>query len=144
RYDAKGRKVSRTDHTGSTPTTVYYLYSGDRLLEEVDAQGNVVATYVYGAYVDEPLAMLRDTDGNSTLDATYYYLQDDQYTVLALTDATGTVVERYAYGPWGEPTIYNAQGQVLTSSAVGNRFLLTGREWDAALQLYDYRTRYYD
>ncbi|MCC6699387.1 MAG: hypothetical protein IT365_27425, partial [Candidatus Hydrogenedentes bacterium] len=48
---------------------------------------------MYGTYIDEILAMFRDTDGQPGFE-TYYYLQDDLYNVIALTDANGAVVER--------------------------------------------------
>ncbi len=137
-YDALGRRVAETVFApdGAAATT-YFVYDGDRIVEEVDADGNVLASYVYGQYVDEVLQMRR---GGSD----YYYLHDDQYNVLGLTNASGTLVERYTYADFGDPTIYNASSQVLTESAVGNRYLFNGREWDAGLGLYHYRTRYMD
>lgn len=38
----------------------------------------------------------------------------------------------------------NAGGTVQTSSASGNRYTYTGREWDEELELYHYRARMYD
>jgi RHS repeat-associated protein len=100
--------------------------------------------------------MFRDTDGNGSLDATYYYLQDDLYNVVALADATGAVVERYTYDDYGAPTVWVEDGQnpgtwIENTTAtgapvsnVGNPFMFTGRRWDEVLALYDYRTRYYN
>ncbi len=137
-YDAYGRRVAQTVYApdGAAATT-YFVYDGDRVVEEVDADGNVLASYIYGQYVDEVLQMRRS--GND-----YYYLHDDQYNVLGLTDNTGTLVERYAYGDFGDPTIYDGSGTPLSETAVGNRYLFNGREWDADLGLYHYRTRYMD
>lgn len=58
-----------------------------------------------------------------------------EVVATALTNASGTVVERYGYAPFGAPT---------ATSSVGNPFYFTGREWDADLQAYWYRSRYYD
>lgn len=45
---------------------------------------------------------------------------------------------------YGAVTVKNATGNVLPGgSAVGNRFLFTGREWLAQVNLYDYRNRMY-
>jgi RHS repeat-associated protein len=44
---------------------------------------------------------------------------------------------------FGQPTILTSDLQPLTFSALGNRFLFTGREYLAALNLYDYRNRVY-
>lgn len=60
-----------------------------------------------------------------------------------LTDSTGAVVEMYTYDVYGKPNILNSESSVLSSSTVGNRFLFTGREYIAEIDLYDYRNRYY-
>ena len=59
-----------------------------------------------------------------------------------MTTSTGAVAERYAYTAYGQPTILNASGTVLTSSAVGNRYTYTGREWDETLGIYHFRARW--
>jgi RHS repeat-associated protein len=59
-----------------------------------------------------------------------------------MTTSTGAVAERYAYTAYGQPTILNASGSVLTSSAVGNRYTYTGREWDETLGLHHFRARW--
>ncbi len=48
--------------------------------------------------------MRRDVDGNGSLEE-YFYHADDQFNIVAVTNASGAVVERYEYGPFGEPTI---------------------------------------
>ncbi|MEK7281247.1 MAG: RHS repeat-associated core domain-containing protein, partial [Chloroflexota bacterium] len=52
--------------------------------------------------------------------------------------------ERYAYDVYGTPRITDAGGTVLSQSALGNRFLFTGREYDQETGLYHYRARAYD
>ena len=59
-----------------------------------------------------------------------------------MTTSSGAVAERYSYTAYGQPTILNASGTVLTSSAVGNRYTYTGREWDATLGLHHFRARW--
>ena len=71
------------------------------------------------------------------------YDRTQQYSITALTDGAGQVVERYAYTAYGEPTILDASLNVLPDSAVDNRYLYTGREWDGELGLYHYRARMY-
>lgn len=115
--------------------------------------GNTLATYVYGLYIDEPLQMRRKGAPGAP-DSVYYFHRDDLYSLAALTDSTGAVAERYDYGDYGEPTFLNPDGSVQlkagstteasNSSAVNNRYLFTGREWDPELNLYFYRSRYYD
>jgi RHS repeat-associated protein len=143
-YDAYGRVVGRTLNPGPSEASQYFIYDNDRIVQELNGSGALVAEWVYGTYIDEILAMFRDTDGNGSLDATYYYLQDDLYNVVALADATGAVVERYTYDDYGAPSFFDGAGNPISGSQYGNPFLFTGRRWDEVLGLYDYRTRYYN
>jgi RHS repeat-associated protein len=70
------------------------------------------------------------------------YHRNQQYSITAMTTSTGAVAERYAYTANGQPTIASASGSVLTSSAVGNRYTYTGREWDETLGLHHFRARW--
>jgi RHS repeat-associated protein len=54
-----------------------------------------------------------------------------------------TIVERYSYDAFGKPTIRDANGTIRTTSAVRNRFMFTGREYDTETGNYYYRARYY-
>jgi RHS repeat-associated protein len=67
-----------------------------------------------------------------------------QYSISALTNSGGTIVERYAYSAYGEPTITDGGGTLRSSTAEGNRYTYTGREWDKDVELYHYRARWYD
>ena len=70
------------------------------------------------------------------------YHRNQQYSITAMTTSSGAVAERYAYTAYGQPTILNANGSVLTSSAVGNRYTYTGREWDETLGIHHFRARW--
>jgi RHS repeat-associated protein len=101
-------------------------------------------------YIDEPIAMVRSW---GTTSDTVWYLQGNNYNVEALTNRTGAIVERYAYTPYGEPTVYTAagtDGKWFTSddvtasvSARGNALTFQGRELDAETGVYYFRNRYY-
>jgi RHS repeat-associated protein len=131
-YDALGRRISKV--VGSSTTV--FLYDNARIIEERDGSNNVQATYTYGNYIDEVLT--KDAGANK-----YYYHQNTLWSVHALTDATAAVVERYTYDAYGAPQILTSAFGPLTSSAFGNRFMFTGREWDAECSLYHYRARTY-
>jgi RHS repeat-associated protein len=135
-YDVLGRRIQRTVQ-GAEPTATHYFYRGHQEIEETDADGNVLATYVYGNYVDEVLTMRRGG-------ADYYFHADRLYSVRALTDAAGAVIERYQYGDYGQPTVLTASGTPRSASAVGNELMFTGRRYDAETGLYYYRTRFLD
>ena len=47
-----------------------------------------------------------------------------------MVDDEGDVVERYSYEIWGEPTVYDASGNEIADSALGNPYMFTAREFD--------------
>ena len=132
RYDALGRRVMRQTVT----ETLYYYYAGDQVIEERDASDVVVATYVYGDGIDNVLQMQRGSNN-------YYYHKNHLGSVMAITDANGSVVEHYEYDPYGTPSIYDAYGNIIAVSSIGNHILFTGRDYDTETGLYYYRARHY-
>src|SRR5205807_5078567 len=127
-YDARNRCVSRT--VNGVPT--YFYYDGWNLIEERDGSDVFQASYVHGANMDEIIARTAGTTTN-------YYYQDALGSTVAVTDANGNVTERYSYDVYGAPTFKDSNGNTLSSSSSGNRFLFTGREYLSELGLYDYR-----
>ncbi|HYE04514.1 MAG TPA: RHS repeat-associated core domain-containing protein [Planctomycetota bacterium] len=94
--------------------------------------------YVYGTYVDEPLALIRGSEIRS------YYHANSLYSVAALTDATGAVIERYRYDAYGKRTVLSADGAtVVPHSVVGNQIGFTGRHHDDETGLIHFRARQY-
>ncbi len=65
-----------------------------------------------------------------------------QYSVTAITTSAGAIAERYAYTAYGQPTILNASGTVISATTLSNRYSYTGREWDATLGLHHFRARW--
>ena len=137
-YDAVGRRISTFGSNGY----VYHIQIGQQTIAdyaEGDPASDTQSRYVYASYIDEPVLRYRPSGSEST-----YYHQNQQYSVIALTNGAGSIVERYAYTAYGLPTIANASGTVLTTSAINNRYMYTGREWDNAIAKYHYRARMYD
>ncbi|MGI8821088.1 MAG: RHS repeat domain-containing protein [Chthoniobacterales bacterium] len=118
----------------STVTNLYY--DGWNLIEEQNEKGQLLARYVHGARIDE--IVKRSTD-----DGDVYYHHDALGSTVALTNNIGTVVERYSYDIYGAPAFSDGSGNASGSSANGNRFLFTGREWLTNAASYDYRNRIY-
>ena len=136
-YDALGKRVARTQ--GST--AVVYLQADQQTIADYPRGGSAsTATYryVFGSYIDEPV--VRKTTGTSG--TVLYFHRNQQYSIYALTDSSGAVSERYAYTAYGQPTFLNASATVQTSSAAGNRYTYTAREWDATLGLHHFRARW--
>ncbi len=129
-YDALNRRVSRT----LNGVTTYFLYDRADLIHELDASGGFQARYIHGADLSELVAM--DRGGQR-----YFYALDALNSVVALTDTLGNVVERYAYDAFGQPSIADASGAPLAASAVGNRFMFSGLEFDGETGLIHARYR---
>lgn len=143
-YDALSRRIEKVVDATGTPQTTRYLYDGWRVIEEQDAGGATLATYVYGLYVDEVLTMRRDTNGDAVAED-YFHHADDLFNVAGRSDAGGAMVERYEYDDYGAPL----HAALLTPlpgapSPRGNPYGFTGREFDPESAWYNYRTRYLD
>ena len=103
--------------------TTAYLHDGDREIGEYDAAGTLAARHVYGAGLDEPVAMI---DGAGALS---YVNQDGHGSVV---EVTGAIDAQFAYGPYGE-----------TAAAAGYPFRYAGRRFEPETGLYDDRARMY-
>jgi len=137
KFDALGRRVART---ANSATTIYFQ-SGQQTIADYAsgaAASSPTYSYIYASYVDEPVARF---DGSG---APLFMHRNQQYSVTAVTDGSGAIVERYAYTAYGTPTISNASGTTRATTAIGNRYTYTGREWDNSLALFHYRARMYD
>ena len=147
-YDARNRCINRRtfqrlEGAWVASSDLWMGYDGWSLIEEGDALTGAIAAYVHGAQIDEILVRV-DASG------AVYYHADALGSTEFLTDAAGAVVERYRYDAFGQPTILDGNGTPLPLSALGsplsalgNRFMFTGREWLSGLALYDYRHRVY-
>ena len=125
-YDPFGNRLTRTDTSGAT---VRYFLDGANPLMEMNTGGQTLARYTSGLSMDSWLSMTRNGQ-------TYFYHQDALGSVKALTDGSQSVAASYDYEAFG-----SLRSQ---TGAVENPFTYTGREWDAEVGLYYYRTRYYD
>jgi RHS repeat-associated protein len=136
-YDALGRRVARQGTSGSF---VYVQHDQQTIADYGygDAPSSPTHRYVYASYIDEPV--VRKAAGTSG--TIHYYHRNQQYSITAVTTSSGSVAERYAYTAYGQPTILDSSGSVLSSSAINNRYTYTGREWDATLGLYHFRARW--
>ena len=146
RYDAQGRRVEK----GVGGTVTRYILEGVTVVEEFDGTDTWQASYIQGDRIDHPCAMDRadiadvDGDSNTTEVLRFHYAQNALGSVSEMTSPSGAVVEWVTYDVYGLPTVRDQNGNVVASSAVGNPFLYTGREWDVEFGKYFYRARTYD
>lgn len=125
KYDPFGRRTQKRSSAGTTN----YVYDGANVLDEVDNSGSVLARYVQGAGVDEPLA---ETRGSTTS----YYEADGLGSVTSLSNSSGALANTYTYDSFGNLTA--------STGTVTNPYRYTGRDFDVETGLYYYRARYYD
>lgn len=120
KYDFAGRRTSKK----IVNSTTEYIYDGLNVIAE---RGALLADFVFGPGIDEPLAMLRAGQ-------VYYYAADGLGSIGSINNTTGTVQNTYAYDVWG--VLRNQTG------TLGNPFGYTSREFGENGLLY-YRARYY-
>ncbi|MEM9881557.1 MAG: RHS repeat-associated core domain-containing protein [Planctomycetota bacterium] len=150
-YDALGRRVTKTAPApGSGPSvlTAFVHLTDDsgmgQLLAEYETNA-LKRQYTYGAYIDEPLTLTNYDAGLPGGEETLWYHRDRQYNLVGLTDSSGGVVERYAYGPYGERRVLDPDGiTVRQTSAVGNPIGHQGLYHDDETNLIYNRARYRD
>ena len=131
RYDALGRRVSRTLN-GSETDYVLDLSGGmERILCDLDAAGAITAWYVHGP----DLAFKISADGALTC-----YHADAQANIIALSGTNGALLAQYAFTPYGRLLgISNLQSQI------SNPYTFVGSQgvMEELPGLYFMRARYY-
>ncbi len=158
-YDAEGRRISKAvTQSGALNGTTYFYYDGWRSIQENSGTTALVQQYVYGAYLDEPVVLDRNLDGDTSAtgpgDQRLFYSQNALHSVYALTNAAGAVVEAYQYEAYGRATVFTgpgADGSWFTGdepralfSVFNNPFTFTGQRDDAETRLLYYKHRYQD
>jgi RHS repeat-associated protein len=132
-YDAFHRLVERATAAGK----LRFVYDNRwRVIAEYDGNDTLVNKYVYGPEIDEPVRLTRSG-------SRFYYHAAALGTVTELTGFLGNVRETYTYDVYGQPTLRNNVGTVITASQFGNRFLFQGRDRDPDTGLYNFRYRTY-
>jgi YD repeat-containing protein len=136
KYNYQGRRVAKVDWSLSPEHRTLYCYDGDQIIADYNESRVLQRRYVYGPGIDEPLCLI-DSAG------AHWYFFDGLGGVVALARTNQQLEEKYTYDVFGKPTIRNTNDEILTTSAFGNRFMFTGREYDAETGNYYYRARYY-
>ncbi|MCX5670450.1 MAG: hypothetical protein NTU94_03900, partial [Planctomycetota bacterium] len=158
-YDPLDRRI-RTVVTMSPSVTTDFYYDGRQEIENRSGADDVTQQYVYGVYIDEPLVLDLNENGDESAigpgDYRLAYHQNALFSVYALTDTSGAIKEGYLYDAYGRQTVFQhgPNGVVdwgvddwITpggASGPGNPYMFTGRRLDAETGLYYYRNRYYN
>jgi RHS repeat-associated protein len=135
RYDGLGRRIEKNVNGKITR----YVYDNEDIILEYDGEGNLIAKYIHGPGIDEPLMMERDGK-------IYYFIPDALGSIRALVDTKGYIRQMYEYDAFGNIVqILDEEGAPIPiNEAITNPYTFTGREFDPETGLYYYRARYYD
>ena len=129
-YDALGRRAATTTREGTTR----HVYDDNwQVVADIDGEGNVLASYVWGEGIDRLLAV--KLGGES-----YSSLTDVQGTVWGYVDSQNSIVARWQYDAWGN--VVDEEVSVPALATIRYRF--QGREWSASTGLVNFRMRWYD
>jgi RHS repeat-associated protein len=108
------RTVKKTYVSGILNETRHFYYTNQwqDVEERVGSSTSADLQYVWGIrYIDELIC--RDDSTPRRLYAT----QDANFNLTSICNTSGAVVESYVFDPYGNRTIYNASGVIISSSA---------------------------
>ena len=126
-YDPLGRLFQTS---GGTDGTTRFLYDGDKLALEYDANNAIRWRYFFGPGVDEPI--LADQGGALNCTGTRFLHNNQQGSIIALADCWGNRTNINSYDEYGIPAAANV-----------GRFQYTGQAWIPELGMYYYKARIY-
>jgi RHS repeat-associated protein len=124
-YNADGIRTRKTEAGATTNFVVDSNRSYAQVLAEVTNSTTDVA-YTYG---DDLIAQTRNTD-------TSYYLYDGHGSTRALADSSGSLTDSYDYDAFGV--------ELNSTGTTENAYRYTGEQYDANLDQYYLRARYYN
>jgi RHS repeat-associated protein len=131
-YDGFGRRITKTSSAG----TVQYVWDGDQLVLEADANGTTTQAYSYYPGIDRPHSV---SAGGQTYYTSIEPATGDVNGLIRASD--NAVVAQYAYTPWGA---FDAPDQALINGVRVNSLRWKGLVYDTETGLYYMRARYYD
>jgi RHS repeat-associated protein len=147
-YDGRNYRVKtgRYNSSGTLIKTIHHYFTDawQCVEQRVDSSSDAERQHVWGLrYIDDLVLRDRDTTGNGTLDERLYAMPDANWNVTGVVNTSGVVQERIEYTPYGRPQFLAANFTPRSSSDFDWRTSYTGREWESAVWLYDFRHRWY-
>lgn len=92
----RSRSIYRQGQKEVDSTKTRFVYAGWLRIAEYDGSDTLIARYVYGISLEEPLIVVA-VGGELT-----YLHHDHVGSIIAISDNTGSVTSNYKYTPWGE------------------------------------------
>jgi YD repeat-containing protein len=100
RYDGLGRRIEKNVNGKITR----YVYDNEDIILEYDGENRLVAEYLHGPGIDEPLMMERDGK-------IYYFILDALGSIRALVDTQGFIRQMYEYDAFGGIRVLDGEGE---------------------------------
>ncbi|HWR60163.1 MAG TPA: RHS repeat-associated core domain-containing protein, partial [Clostridia bacterium] len=122
RYNGEGYRVEKAVNNQVTR----YLYEADKVILELDGQGNETARNVYGSNL-----LMREAENEQ-----YYYMYNGHGDVTALLGTSGEVAATYYYDAFGNITEETGE--------IDNPIRYAGYQYDEETRIYYLNARYYD
>ncbi len=130
-YDAINRRVTKTINGN----TLKYTYSGVAPIEERNSSNVLLNRTVFNGFLSP---VMNEKNGNQ-----FYYHPNELGSVEAISNNSGRLLESYRYDVYGKLSRYDSLNNPLAGSLAGNRFGLTGQEYDSATSSYRFFYRNY-
>jgi RHS repeat-associated protein len=140
-YDAFDRRVhKRVDETGNGTWDrgEQYVYDGEHIALVFDDDGDLIRRNLFGPAIDQILA----SEFIGTPNDTNWYFVDHLGTVRDVYSFDDVLNDLVSEGH----IEYDSFGNIVDGALVAQKahYAYTGREWDADVELYYYRARWYD
>ena len=134
-YDPLGR---RNHKSGTGVTETYFLNDGDDTVVDYNSSKAVVALYVPGPAIDEPIVM-STPNGDGTYSHAYFHTNHQGSIIATSNDTAARQGGPYVYDPYGN--CYKLSSSCASLGTVP--FAFTGQRLDPETGCYYYRARYY-
>jgi RHS repeat-associated protein len=147
-YDGKSRRRTRKEFTWqasvwSQTNIVYYVYAGNLVIQERDANNQPLVTYTRGIDLSRTLQKAGGIGGllarsDNATQRTAFYHADGNGNITALINAQQTLVAKYLYDPFGN--ILSKSGPLADS----NLYCFSSKEYHPNSGLIYYLYRCYE
>ncbi|OGC90230.1 MAG: hypothetical protein A2W25_15375 [candidate division Zixibacteria bacterium RBG_16_53_22] len=106
-FDANGNTTKKIDANNPTQTRTYVYDTRDRLIEVLDQNNNLIATYTYDPFGRR---LSKETIGTNSIKTWFFYSDEG---LVAEASSSGAVNRSYGYRPnsiWGTDPVYLKEG----------------------------------
>lgn len=137
-YDPLGRLVQVI---GETSGTQKFVYDGNAMIAEYDANNVVQRRYVHGSNIeaDDPLIWY---EGAGLTDRRHLHA-DTRDSIVAVVDDQGALLHANTYDEYGLPDKDTFEASHTIQIETKGRFRYTGQVWLPELEMYYYKARIY-